>query len=261
MTSLRIHDVDIMVGTRHLVEKLALEVRDSEFLGLVGPNGSGKSTLLRAIYRHIKPTGGAIYLDDVNVQAMKPAALARQIAVCAQHAPSELELTVAQIVALGRLPHQGVLGTERAGDRDIVQRALETVGISDLADRSWLTLSGGERQRTLLARALAQQGSVVILDEPTNHLDIQHQLEILSLVRELGVTTIAAIHELNLAMTYCDRVAVIDDGQIVAIGEPAVVFSPELVRRVFNVDARLIQHPDLDTPHLAFRPIPRKGKP
>lgn len=191
-----------------IVADAELVVEAGEFVGLVGPNGCGKSTLLRSIYRALRPSAGLISLDDDDLWRLPAKEAARRVAVVAQEGPSDMDFTVDEVVALGRTPHKRPLDRDTEEDRKSCADALERVDMAGARERSYTTLSGGEKQRVQVARALAQRSHLHLLDEPTNHLDIRYQLEILSLVRGLGHSTLAAIHDLNLASQYCDRIHV-----------------------------------------------------
>ncbi len=237
-----------------IVSTATIEVADGEVVGLVGPNGSGKSTLLRCIYRVLRPHAGVVALDGDDVWKLAPRAAARRTAVVVQEPPSDFDFAVRDMVMMGRSPHLGLLERGTEADDQIVEDALERVGASAFADRGFLTLSGGEKQRILVARALAQQTRLLVLDEPTNHLDILHQLEVLELVRDLGVATLAALHDLNLAAAYCDRIYVLSAGEVVASGTPEEVLTPALVERVFGVGAVCSVHPVTGKTQLSFYP-------
>ncbi|WP_371656834.1 MULTISPECIES: ABC transporter ATP-binding protein [unclassified Streptomyces] len=248
-----IDGVTVEAARTRLVDDVRLTVDSGAFVGLVGPNGSGKSTLLRTVYRALRPAGGAVRLDGDDLHAMDPRAAARVLAALPQESSADFDFTVAEVVAMGRLPHQG---RTAASDREICARAMERTGVAHLADRGILSLSGGEKQRVLIARALAQQPQVLVLDEPTNHLDIAHQLDVLSLVRESGVTVLAALHDLNLAAAHCDLLYVIDGGRIVASGPPHDVLQPELLAEVFGVRAHRVRHPLTGAVQLLFDLLP-----
>ncbi|MEU7411317.1 ABC transporter ATP-binding protein [Streptomyces sp. NPDC042638] len=250
---LDIDDVTIEASGVRLVEDVRFAVGSGSFVGLVGPNGSGKSTLLRSVYRALRPSGGAIRLDGDDLHAMDPRAAARALAALPQESSAEFDFTVAEVVAMGRLPHRN---RTAASDRDICARAMARTGVAHLADRGFLSLSGGEKQRVLVARALAQQPRVLVLDEPTNHLDVAHQLDILSLVRGSGPTVLAALHDLNLAAAHCDVLHVIDGGRIVASGPPGDVLRPALLAEVFGVRAHPVRHPGTDAVQLLFDLLP-----
>ncbi|WP_371659867.1 ABC transporter ATP-binding protein [Streptomyces sp. NBC_00280] len=251
---LDVEGVSVDAGAVRLVEDLTMRVDSGSFVGLVGPNGSGKSTLLRCVYRALRPTGGAVRLDGVDVHGMEPRAAARVLAALPQESSAEFDFTVAEVVAMGRLPHQG---RTAAGDRDIRAAAMERTGVTHLADRGFLALSGGEKQRVLIARALAQRPRVLVLDEPTNHLDIAHQLDVLSLVRSSGLTALAALHDLNLAAAHCDLLYVIAEGRVVASGPPHEVLQPALLAKVFGVRAHPVRHPETGAVQLLFDLLPK----
>jgi len=224
-------------------------------VGLIGPNGSGKSTLLRAIYRLLKPAAGRISLGGDDVWLLSARESARRTGVVVQEAPVDFEFSVREIVAMGRTPHKGLLARDTNDDDRIIADALAHVGMRSFAERSYATLSGGEKQRVLVARALAQQPRFLVLDEPTNHLDIHYQLELLDLVRGLGVTTLVTLHDLNLAAAYCQRLYLLQEGRIVASGIPEAVLTPERVRDVFQVEAICGRHPATGRLQLAFVPL------
>jgi len=241
------------VSVEGILRDVRLDVPDGAFVGLVGPNGSGKSTLLRCVYRALRPAGGAVRLDGDDVHTMDPRAAARVLAALPQESSAEFDFTVAEVVAMGRLPHRG---RTAAADEEICADAMDRTGVRHLADRGFLALSGGEKQRVLIARALAQQPRVLVLDEPTNHLDIAHQLDVLSLVRGSGLTVLAALHDLNLAAAHCDLLYVIAGGRTVASGPPHDVLQPALLAEVFGVRAHPVRHPETGALQLLFDLLP-----
>jgi iron complex transport system ATP-binding protein len=251
----RLEAVSLDIGGVRVVTEATLHAAPGEVTGIVGPNGSGKSSLLRAVYRALRPGSGAVLVGGDDVwRDLAPRASARRTSVVAQENPAAFDFTVAEVVAAGRTPHSAAWTRDRTADRRIVADALERVGMTHTAVRPYATLSGGEKQRVLLARALAQQGRLLVLDEPTNHLDIGTQLDLMELVRDLGVTTLTALHDLNLAAAYCDRVHVLHDGHLVTSGPPGDVFIPELLDEVFHVRAALGTNPLTGRPHLSFAP-------
>ncbi|MGP4086096.1 ABC transporter ATP-binding protein [Streptomyces sp. KR55] len=250
---LDVEDVSVAAGAVRLVDDLRLSVKSGAFVGLVGPNGSGKSTLLRCVYRALRPSGGTVRLDGDDVHAMDPRTVARVLAALPQESSAEFDFTVAEVVGMGRLPHQGRTAAE---DRTVCAEAMDRTGVTHLAGRGFLSLSGGEKQRVLIARALAQQPRVLVLDEPTNHLDIAHQLDILSLVRASGLTVLAALHDLNLAAAHCDLLYVVEGGRVVASGPPHDVLRPELLAEVFGVRAHPVRHPETGAVQLLFDLLP-----
>ncbi|KKB06798.1 hypothetical protein VE25_21065 [Devosia geojensis] len=237
--TLAAQDVSYAVEGRALIDRVTLELRPGEFLGLVGPNGSGKSSLLRTLYRVLKPQGGVVRLDRSDLWALPARHAAQRLAVVAQERMGEFDFTVAEIVMMGRTPHKRDFEPETDEDRRIVRTSLAEVGMAGMAERAFMTLSGGEKQRVLMARALAQGTDVLILDEPTNHLDIRYQLELMGLVKRLGLTTLAALHDLNLAAQYCDRLVMLEAGKVVAAGAPQEVLTAERIREVYGVDVRI----------------------
>lgn len=243
--------ITVTLGGRDVVDDASLSAASGEVVGLVGPNGSGKSSLLRTLYRAIRPRRGTVNVAGEDVRALGGRQAARSVAVMLQDPATDFDLSVEETVMLGRTPHHATFGRDTTDDLRIVEDAMIRTGIADLADRMVATLSGGQRQRVMLARALAQQAPVLVLDEPSNHLDISHQHELMSTVRSLGCTVLAALHDLNLAAQYCDHVIVLDAGRIVASGRPAEVFTPDLIRGTFGVDVRVLGDPA--EPVFAFR--------
>ncbi len=241
--NLKTEKVSWSVEAKKIIDEITLAVADGEFVGLLGPNGSGKSSLLRTIYRILKPDAGLITLDGADVWQLPARDVARQMAVVMQERTGDFDFSVHEIVMMGRNPHKNMFDRDTMHDFQLVDEALVRVDMADFAQRSFLTLSGGEKQRVLIARALVQQAKLLVLDEPTNHLDIRYQLEILELVKNLKVTTIAALHELNLAAFYCDHLYVLKDGQLVASGPPENVLRPDLIRDVYNVWSEVAVHP------------------
>lgn len=241
-----------LLNGNHILKGIDLRIDDRELVGVIGPNGSGKSTLLKCIYRVLKPSGGAVYLDGRDLNGYTYRESARRLAVVAQHNYYNFDFCVRDVVLMGRAPHKRALDRDNAEDYRIVAGALETVGMSGFANRSFSTLSGGEQQRVILARALAQQTPCLILDEPTNHLDIKYQLQLMDLVRGLDRTVIAAVHDLNIAAMYCDRLYAVKGGQIVGQGAPGELLTPDFIREVYEVDARIME--DADGIHILFHP-------
>lgn len=238
---IRTEDTTLSYGAARILKGISLETHTGEFVGIIGPNGSGKSTLLKCIYRVLKPDGGCIWLGDQELHEIKIKNSARKVAVVAQHNYYNFEFSVREVVMMGRAPHKKMLEKDGAKDFEIVDQALKTVGMYEFADRNFSTLSGGEQQRVILARALAQQTPCLILDEPTNHLDITHQLQLMELVRGLNVTVLSAIHDLNIAAMYCDRLYILKDGEIVGSGTPEELLTPETIRRVYQVESEIVR--------------------
>jgi iron complex transport system ATP-binding protein len=254
--SLATRHVSWSVGGRRVVDDVTLDVAPGTTLGLLGPNGSGKSSLLRLLAGVRSPSHGQVLLDGDDLARLRRRDVARRIAVVEQQAQTEVDLVVSDVVKLGRIPHRATWAPESDVDRAAVAEALERVELTALAGRSWHTLSGGERQRVHIARALAQRPQELLLDEPTNHLDVHHQLDLLSLVRRLPVTSIVAIHDLNLAAMFCDRLVILQDGAVVAAGTPTEVLTPELIAAVYRVRAVVTPEGPGGVPSVRFEPGP-----
>ncbi|GAA1852818.1 ABC transporter ATP-binding protein [Myceligenerans crystallogenes] len=233
-------DVSVGYDGRMVVEGAGLRAGPGDVVGLIGPNGSGKTTFLRTLYAALRPRAGLVTIDDRPVAGLRGNELARRIAVVAQETSSDLPVTVADLVLLGRSPHRGALASFDREDHRAVAAALTRVGARHLADRGYHTLSGGEKQRVLVARTLAQQADHLLLDEPTNHLDIRYQHELLRLVGQLGVTTVVVLHDLNLAARYCTTLVLLAAGRVVATGTPDEVLTPDLLHRVYEIRAERV---------------------
>ncbi|MBQ0876818.1 ABC transporter ATP-binding protein [Streptomyces sp. RT42] len=237
---------------RLILDGVSLAPRPGSVTGLLGPNGSGKSTLLRLLSGVLAPASGVVTLDGRPLGDWGRRAVARRVAVVEQHADTLVELTVLDVVRLGRIPHRRAWASAGDADEDAVRTALERTGLTDRADRFWHTLSGGERQRVQIARALAQEPRELLLDEPTNHLDVQHQLELLNLIAELPVTSVVALHDLNLAAMYCDQVVVLRQGRVVTAGPPGDTLTESLIADVYGVRAEVTRPGPDDRPHIRF---------
>ncbi|RDG37805.1 ABC transporter ATP-binding protein [Streptomyces corynorhini] len=242
---LTVDRLHITLDRRPILHDVSLEVREGDIVGLVGPNGSGKSTLLRAVYRSLRPAGGVVRVGDDDVWTLSARAAARRTAAVLQDSTGHTAgLSVAETVALGRTPHHGLLGRDGTDDREAVDDAIDRCGVRALAEREYASLSGGERQRVLLARALAQRPRLLVLDELTNHLDIRARFELLDLIRATGTTTLAVLHDLDLAARLCDHLVVLAEGTVVAAGPVLDVLTPDTLREVFGVRARTERHAD-----------------
>ncbi|WP_079125545.1 ABC transporter ATP-binding protein [Streptomyces lushanensis] len=251
---LRVEGLSYEADGRLLVDRAELTAAPGETVGLVGPNGSGKTTLLRCVYGTLRPTAGRALLDGDDLHTMTAKARARRVATVPQDGLLDFELTVREVVAMGRSPHKRFWEADTAADTALTDAALGQVGIAALADRAFPSLSGGERQRALIARALLQRPALLVLDEPTNHLDIRHQLDVLTLVRASGTTNLLALHDLNLAAYYCDRIHVLQGGRIIASGTPRSVLTPRLLATVYGVTAEVTTHPVTGAPTVVYLP-------
>lgn len=247
-------NINVTLDDKNIIQDISLAVAKGEFVGIIGPNGSGKSTLLRTIYRIIQPNSGTIILDGKNLKDVKLAESAKKMGVVGQFNTINFDFTVFEMVMMGRTPHKGLLGSDKPADYEISLEAIRKVGMESHINRSFSTLSGGEKQRIILARALAQQPQLLILDEPTNHLDIKYQLQILSIVKSLGIGVLAALHDLSLAAMYCNKLYVLKDGNVITSGIPNKILTPELVRDVYEIECDIKESPD--TGYLAITYYP-----
>ena len=240
---LTIEHLNLSIKQRTLLEDISLKTKDSQFVGLIGANGSGKSTLLKTIYKTLKPDSGEIYLDELNILHSSEKKVAQNLSVVSQFNELSFDLTVKQMVFLGRTPHKRLLEQENKQDLQIVEHALKTTNLLDYQDRSFLSLSGGEKQRVILARAIAQDPQFMILDEPCNHLDIRYQLEIMEIVKNLDIGILAALHSLEDACRYCDELYVLKHGNIIAHGKPKEILTETLIEEVYGVKCKIYQNP------------------
>ncbi|MGO4103915.1 ABC transporter ATP-binding protein [Leifsonia sp. YAF41] len=255
------HDLTRTVDGRTLIDGVDCTAPAGALTALVGPNGAGKSTLLRILAGIDRPHHGSVSVTGSDLFRMPRRERARRIALVEQDAATDLALSVAAVVALGRAPHHSLWSQNSALDEEIVGTALARVGMTEYAGREITSLSGGERQRVQLARALAQEPELLILDEPTNHLDIQAQLATLELLGDLaaqGMAVLAALHDLGLAAAASDHVIVLSAGRVVAAGETRAVLTAELIRDVFAVDALLVENPLTGRPMLASASLGRE---
>ena len=200
----------------------------------------------------LTPQSGTVFLDGNALNSYKPKESARKMAVVAQHNYYNFEFSVQDVVLMGRAPHKKAMERDNADDYRIVREALEKVNMGGFAQRSFSTLSGGEQQRVILARALAQQTQCLILDEPTNHLDIKYQLQLMDIVRSLRLTVVSAIHDLNIAAMYCNKLFVLQNGRIIAFGPPKQVLTREFIRQVYEVEAKLYTDPETGQMHILY---------
>lgn len=236
-------NISIDIAGKSIVKDISISASKGEFVGIIGPNGCGKSTFLRSIYRAIKPKSGTIYLDGKDISKISFKESAKRVAVVGQFNNVNFDFTIEQMVMMGRTPYKRYMDRENKEDYDIVYEALKKVNMEKHSSRSFSTLSGGEKQRVLLARAMAQQSEMLILDEPTNHLDIKYQLQILGIVKSMGIGVIAALHDLNLAIMYCTKLYILKNGQVIAYGKPEEILTKELIRDVYEVECDIEKKP------------------
>ena len=254
---LEVDKLTVAYGERRVLEGVSLTIAPGEFVGLVGPNASGKSTLLKAATRVLRPVSGRVLLDGRDVwREMSLGEMARSVAVVPQDFPMDFPFTVRETVLMGRTPFVGRLRGEQPADLARVRQAMESTETLDLSDRLISELAGGERQRVVLAKALAQDPRLLLLDEPTSHLDLSHQVDILDLLlglnREVGLTLVLVLHDLNLAAMYCDRLFLLGGGQLAAEGSPADVLTPANLQAVYGSRVLVGRHPIYGCPQVTL---------
>lgn len=239
-------------GKKIVVDALSVSIPDGHFTAIIGPNGCGKSTLLRTLSRLMTPQHGSVFLDGEQIQSYASKEVARRIGLLAQNATTPGDITVQELVARGRYPHQPLFTRWRKEDEEAVARAMQATGITDLARQSVDTLSGGQRQRAWIAMVLAQETEIMLLDEPTTWLDISHQIDLLELLSDLnrtqGYTLAAVLHDLNQACRYATHLIALRDGKIVAEGAPKEIVTPELIERIYGMRCMIIDDPVAGTP-------------
>ncbi|CAD7769152.1 Cobalamin import ATP-binding protein BtuD [Candidatus Methanoperedenaceae archaeon GB37] len=246
---LKIRNLKVCYGKREVLRGVNLDVEEGELLGIIGPNGSGKTTLIRAITGVIRPEDGRITSRGEDLSSWDRKTIARHIAVVPQSVSIDFEFTIEEIVLMGRTPHLN--GRENPEDYEIVRNSMRETETVHLKDRLITELSGGEIQRVIIARALAQEPEILLLDEPTSHLDIRGQVEVLHLIKKLvknGITALAVIHDLNLAAAYCDRIALLYNGQIMAHGRPESVLTRENIQEAFKITVTVEKNKTNSTP-------------
>jgi iron complex transport system ATP-binding protein len=245
-------NVTLAYDRRVIAEQLSVEIPDRSFTVIVGPNACGKSTLLHALSRMLRPARGRVLLDGQAIQTMPAKKVARTLGLLPQSSIAPDGITVADLVARGRYPHQGILRQWSDEDERVVRESMERTGVAELADRYVDELSGGQRQRVWIAMALAQQTPLLLLDEPTTYLDIQHQIDVLDLCADLheqqGRTLVAVLHDLNHAARYATHLIALRDGRVIAQGAPSDIVTAELVEEVFGLRCQVIADPETGTP-------------
>ena len=255
MIELSSKGLDAHLGGKRILKNINIHIADKEFVGIIGPNGSGKSTLLRCIYRTLKPSSGSIFINNTILENLPIKETAKKIAVVSQHNEIGFDFSVLDMVLIGRSPHKKFMERDNQKDYQIALKSLEKVGMENFKERNFSSLSGGEKQRIILARALAQDTKCLILDEPTNHLDIKYQLQFMSIAKELDITIISAIHDLNLAAIYCDKIYALKDGEIIDYGVPKDVLSKELIKDLYDVNSEIILDKDTGLINIIFKPF------
>ncbi|MEU5329426.1 ABC transporter ATP-binding protein [Streptomyces parvus] len=244
-------DITVGYGDRTVIDRLDVAIPSGVITTIIGPNGCGKSTLLRTLTRLLKPTGGTVVLDGEDIGTLRTKDVAKKLGLLPQAPVAPEGLTVADLVARGRHPHQSWLRQWSSDDADVVRRALAMTGVADLADRTVDSLSGGQRQRVWISMTLAQGTDLLLLDEPTTYLDLAHAIDVLDLVDDLhesGCTVVMVLHDLNLATRYSDNLVVMRGGAVLAQGHPRDVITAELLHEAFGLRAKVIDDPVGDRP-------------
>ena len=259
---LKVNNVEFSYNSTPVLENISMELDRSEILGIVGPNGAGKSTLIRCINRILKPKRGSILLEEQEIKHMSMMEIAKKLGYVPQTASHTFPATVFDTVLMGRRPHIGWRSSKKDAKNVVV--VLKQMEIEDLAMRDFNELSGGQQQKVLIARALAQEASTLLLDEPTSNLDIQHQLEVMEIIKDLvtkkGISAIMAVHDLNLASRYTDKVLIMKRGRIFDVGSPYDVLTPENIMSVYNVEAEVINRNGGRPYIVPIRSIRAKGR-
>ena len=252
MSCISTKNLNISYGNLDIVKDLNLDIPKGKITTIIGSNGCGKSTILKTIARIIQAKSGDIFVNNINIKEQSPQDLAKVMAVLPQSPQAPSGLTVEELIAYGRFPHQKGFGKMRKEDEDIVTWALQSTGIEEFRERPIEALSGGQRQRAWIAMALAQQTEILILDEPTTYLDLAHQLEILKLLEELnkkqGTTIVMVIHELNNAARFADHMIGVKKGKVVCEGTAHEVMTKENLKELFNIDAEIVEDPRNNKP-------------
>lgn len=242
---IQVKDLFIKYGDKIALKKVNLDILDGEILTFIGPNGSGKSTLIKSITRIIKPSKGNILFNNKDIFKISTKELAREIAILPQEKDTFSDISVEELVSFGRYPHLSFGKGLSSKDKAIVEKSLVQTGMEGFKDRLLSTLSGGERQRAWIAMALAQEPKVLIMDEPTTYLDISYQMEVLNLVQELNknlnLTVVLVLHDLNQAIRYSHKICVLQDGEVIGYGAPQDVIQAPLLKRVFNIESHIYE--------------------
>lgn len=256
---LQVENITVELGDNLVLKQVGFSMPKGSWLGIIGPNGAGKTTLLRCIARTLPPKTGSIVVNYKDLyRQLAPAQSARIMAVVPQQTVLSFDFSVRDFVLMGRLPHLGRFARESPKDLAIAERVMWLTGTHELADRSFRQLSGGQQQLAAIARALAQEPKLLLLDEPTNHLDINHQVQIMDVVKQLNhtedLTVVSVLHDLNLAALYCDFVILLEGGTVQAHGSVEDVFKPDLLKRVYQCSLVMSHHPITGKPQVHLVP-------
>lgn len=256
MNPLRTEHLDFAYDQRSILNDISLDIEGGSFTGIIGPNGSGKTTMAKLLSKLLKSEKKSIYVNNEDISSIKVAELAREMALVPQSSSINYDLTVYEVVLLGRTPHLKRFQRESHSDHEIVKKALMDTDTYQFKDRLIHQLSGGERQRVIIAKALAQEPNILVLDEPVTYLDVHHQLQVMSLIKDLSkqrnMTIVIILHDLNYALKYCDHVILLNEGKVFKYGDPHEVVTPEHIKAVYNIDVNIVSHPVTRQPLVVF---------
>ncbi len=251
-SAFEVENLNWQVSGTPILKSLNFSVCPGEFVGIIGPNGAGKSSLLRCLYKKITDFDGSILYFNKAIHSINQNEFAKTCAVVLQEPPSDFTFLVSDVIAMGLIPHQSLLSLTSKQELKKIESAAEKVDIAHKLNQEFTSLSGGEKQRVMIARAIVQQPKILLMDEPTNHLDIKHQIEVLHLAKSMGITVMVSIHDLNLAAAFCDRLLLLNEGELIANGSPQDVLSQTNLYEVFGVNAQIDQAPFADNLRITF---------
>jgi len=252
LSTLEVRNLGCRYGAREVLRAVSLSIQAGEVLAILGANGAGKTTLLHSLARIRRPSQGTVTIDSQEIWRLKPGDVARQLALMPQSERRDSSLSVTEAVRLGRAPHRGWFLPLTISDETMIEQALTAMSLTELRDRPITELSGGEWRRVILARAIVQQAEILILDEPVSGMDLRFQIEVMKTIRSLasgnGMAAVLTLHDLNLAAIYADRIALLAHGELMALGIPAEIFTPEKIQAAFGISVLVLQHPHFKTP-------------
>lgn len=237
--AIKVENVEYTIDHKTLIDNITMHVKKGSFVGVIGPNGSGKSTLLKTIYRSYKVNKGCIYLNSRDIRLLSDKVIAREMAAVIQEHHTNFDLTVNEVMMSGQYAYYSFLSNNEKASQQRCDKALKIVEMEDFKYSSFQVLSGGEKQRVMIASAIARNPDVIVLDEPTNHLDINYQYMIMEILSKLNITIVMAIHDLNLALRYCNEVYVLNQGKIIASGNSKEVITPSMIKEIFKMEASI----------------------
>lgn len=256
MNPLKVSNLNFSYDQKQILDAISIDIKGGSFTGIIGPNGSGKTTMAKLISKLLKTQKDTVFINNEDINLIKVSELAKEMALVPQSSSINYDLTVYEVVQLGRTPHLKRFQRESTRDHEIVIKALTETDTYQFKDRLIHQLSGGERQRVIIARALAQEPKILVLDEPVTYLDVHHQLNVMSLIKELSIsrsmTVVIILHDLNYAMKYCDQVILLSHGEVYKYGEPQSVVTPEHIKAVYDIDVSIINHPVTNQPLVVF---------